>query len=177
MTGAGYGEAPAESTAVEILDALRRDLKPWCVAHGVRAVVAPDPAAVVDLLTAGQPSGALLVLWYSGDAPVADAGLICDNQISGRFAATVCTAKNLAVSDRAVAPDALTLAESLRGEIAANASGDGLLDGWRYGGMSPAPEYGGALLPAWTISLEGCYAFRVPEPGADDENETNFEEI
>ena len=162
--------APAESTALDILQALRRDLAPWCSENGARSVIAPDPAAVVDLITAGQPKGALIVLWYGGDNPIADAGLICDNQVSGRFGATVCVARSMAVSDIPTQPDGLRLAESLRTAICTDATGEGLMDGWRYGGMSSTPGYGGDLLPAWSISLEGVYAFRVSDSDADRED-------
>lgn len=154
-------EVGAESDAREILEALRRDLTPWCSEHGVRCIVAEGPAAAVELLSAGAPAGALLVLWYGGDSPVADAGLVCDNQVAGRFAATLCTARALTVSDAGAAPDALALAEALRTEVHKNATGAGLLDGWRYGGLAPATSYGGELLPAWTLTLEGCFAFRT----------------
>ena len=136
-------------TVSRILETLAGEIRDgWARDHRCRVSVAPDPARALELMEAGAPDGCALALWYAGDSPADDRGLVCDTQVEGRFALALSKRQGLAA--REGAPGALQEAEDLRAFLLSEASGDGLLDGWRYGGMD-------ATGAGYTISLLGCY--------------------
>ena len=136
-------------TASRILETLAEEIRAgWARGRRCRVTVAPDPARALELMEAGAPDGCALALWYAGDSPADDRGLVSDTQVEGRFALAL--SKKAGLAPREGAPGALQEAEDLRAFLLSEASGDGLLDGWRYGGMD-ATEAG------YTISLLGCY--------------------
>ena len=136
-------------TASRILETLAAEIRDgWAREHRCRVSVAPDPARALELMEAGAPDGCALALWYAGDSTADDRGLVSDTQVEGRFALAL--SKRQGLAPREGAPGALQEAESLRAFLLSEASGDGLLDGWRYGGMD-------ATSAGYTISLLGCY--------------------
>lgn len=147
-------------TASDILESLADEIREgWARDHRCRVSVAPDPARAMELMEAGAPDGCALALWYAGDSAADDRGLVCDSQVEGRFALSL--SKRAGLAPREGAPGALREAESLRAFLLTEASGDGLLDGWRYGGM----EAHGA---GYTITLLGCHDFAADGGGPQD---------
>ncbi len=146
-------------TAAAILEALAAELRErWAPGYRARVSVAPDPARAMELLSAGAPDGCALALWFAGEGPADDRGLVCDEQLAGRFALSLCAHPGLALRDGRPAPGALGEAESLRRFLLRESAGRGLLDGWRYAGMeSFQHSRGDAPLGGYTLTLEGVY--------------------
>ena len=146
-------------TPSRILEALAAEIRAgWAGAHRCRVSVAPDPARAMELLSAGAPEGSALALWFEGDSAADDRGLCSDEQLEGRFSLALCRHPGLSPRDSQGAPGALREAESLRRFLLREASGDGLLDGWRYSGAQAFQlAQGDAPLGGYTITLLGCY--------------------
>lgn len=146
-------------TASAILEALAEDVRTnWAPAHRCRVQVAPDPARALELLAAGAPDGCSLALWYAGEGAADDRGLVCDEQVAGRFSLALAVHPGMRLRDGRGAPGALSEAESLRRFLLREADDSLLLDGWRYAGMESfqLPQ-GDAPLGGYTLTLEGIY--------------------
>lgn len=157
--------------AATILEALAADIRTnWAPAHRCRVQVAPDPARALELLSAGAPDGCSLALWYAGEGPADEKGLVCDEQVAGRFSLALTVHPGMKLRDGGGAPGSLSEAESLRRFLLREADGSLLLDGWRYAGMESfqLPQ-GDAPLGGYTLTLEGIYDC------GDEENEDNEE--
>lgn len=161
MSGAGLSGLP-ESSATAVLGALAEEIQTgWAAQNGARVVVAEDPVQEQELLLAGSPNGATVVLSFRGDAPADDFGAESNNVAVAQFGATVSSAQGLRVSDSTDAPGALAKAESLRAWIFSRSEARGMVEAWRYAGMQPTTTYGaqGAALRAYTITFSGIYAW------------------
>ncbi|MBR1837911.1 MAG: hypothetical protein IJ783_11585 [Kiritimatiellae bacterium] len=154
-------------TAAAILEALAEEIRrSWASAHRCRVSVAPDPARALELLAAGAPEGCALTLYFEGEEPADDRGLVCDEQLAGRFSLALLAHPGM--REREAAPGALALAEDLRRFLLREASGEGLLDGWRYAGMQSFNlSRGDAPLGGYTLTLTGVY-----DCGDEEETQT-----
>ena len=156
-------------TAAAILAKLADEIRTtWAPAHRCRVQVAPDPARALELLQAGAPDGSSLALWYAGEGAADDKGLVCDEQVAGRFSLALAVHPGLRLRDGVGAPGALSEAESLRRFLLREADGSLLLDGWRYAGMESfqLPQ-GDAPLGGYTLTLEGIYDCGETEDNED----------
>jgi len=146
--------------ASAILETLAADIRTnWAPAHRCRVQVAPDPARALELLQAGAPDGCSLALWYAGEGAADDKGLVCDEQVAGRFSLALACHPGMKPRDgQGAGTGALAEAESLRAFLLRESAGEGLLDGWRYGGMSSFQlPRGDAPLGGYTLTLTGIY--------------------
>lgn len=160
-------------TASAILEALAAELRErWAPAYRARVSVAPDPARALELLAAGAPDGCSLALYFEGEGPADDRGLVCDEQLEGRFTLALLAHPGLKERDSTLAGTlSLALAESLRRFLLRESAGSGLLDGWRYAGMQSFQlSRGDAPLGGYTLTLAGVY-----DCGDDDANNDNEE--
>ena len=145
--------------ATRILEALAGEIREeWAPEHRCRVQVAPDPARALELLAAGAPDGCSLALYFEGEGPADDRGLVCDEQLEGRFSLSLAAHPGMRERDESGAPGALAAAESLRRFLLRESAGTGLLDGWRYGGMQSFQlSRGDAPLGGYTLTLTGIY--------------------
>lgn len=146
--------------AATILETLAGEIRTiWAPQHRCRVHVAPDPARALELLAAGAPDGCSLALFYEGEEPADEKGLVCDEQVAGRFSLALVSHPGLKPRDgQGAGAGALAEAESLRAFLLRESAGEGLLDGWRYGGMSSFQlPRGDAPLGGYTLTLTGIY--------------------
>ena len=149
------------TTATAVLNALAAELrKKFAKAHGATVTVAADPAHAMDILAAGTPGGAAIVLFYLDDAPAGEEGLDGDTLVESSIRAAVVQHPGLALKTGLSAPTALALADKLRSFITKLAI-NGVLGGMSYDGMTHLKNYNNEILHGYALTFKVGYAYEI----------------
>ena len=127
-----YSNTSAEKILNELAKLIRNS---YAKTNGATVVVAADPAHAMDLLTAGRPGGATVVLFYASDVPISEEGIEGDTEVEGSVMAAIVQHPGLKLKSGQDAPTVLVNAGKLRSFIT-SLSIDGVLGGMSYGGMA-----------------------------------------
>lgn len=149
------------TTATAVLNALAKQLRDgFAKKHGATVTVAADPAHAMDILAAGTPGGAAIVLFYLDDAPAGEEGLDGDTLVESSIRAAVVQHPGLSVKTGLAAPTVLALADKLRSFIT-KLSIDGVLGGMSYDGMTHLKNYNNEILHGYALTFKVSYAFEI----------------
>lgn len=152
-------DAPANTTAGAILRTFAETIaRGYALGRGASVSVAADPASALDLLTAGKPGGAAIVVFYLADTAVGDEGLPEDTLVECQIRVGVVRHRGLASRPVADAPGVIDDVDALRTWLAQQPA-DGTLTGvWEYAGMTYLQNNAGELLNGYALTYKALYA-------------------
>jgi len=133
--------------------------KDWATKYGARVSVAEDPGHAVDLLTAGQPGGCAVVIFYMSDTPASD--VPGNTMLDATIRIGIVQKIGLEVRAGKRASPVLDKVDALRRFLGENAEFDGLANPLEYMGMTPIQVGEGRALNGYALSYRATYAFEI----------------
>lgn len=154
----------ANTTAAALMAELKIRIEDgYAAARNATVAVAADPAHAMELLAGGRLGGVAVVIFYMGDAPLADeSDLPGDTAIEGRLRVGVIRRTDMALKPTRSTPTALDEAEALRCCIANIMDAGTLTGGYEYGGMTYVSTATGELLHGYIMDYTALYAYKIP---------------
>ena len=152
----------ANSSACAVMREMARLLAGiYATPRQATVAVAADPAHAMELLAAGRPGGAAVVMFYLSDADAADGDLPEDTRVEGRIRIGVVRHQGLAAQPAVGVPGALEEAEALRTCMARIVADETLTGGYEYAGMTYLQNNKGELLHGYALDYKALYAYTV----------------
>jgi hypothetical protein len=155
-------------TPTQVLQAFETLIKDkWAVDHNARVTVANDPAHAIELLTAGQPNGCGVVIFYGGDDP-ADDLFTEDTLLRANIRIGVSQKQGLKLRTSESVVTLLDQIASLRKLFGSNTLED-LVDQPVYKGMAPLTYPDSTAFSGYALRYDCMFADDVVETTGEGE--------
>lgn len=135
--------------------------KSWAGDHSARVTVANDPVHAIELLTAGQPNGCAVVLFYGGDDP-ADDMFTADTLLRANIRIGVSQKQGLKLRTSESVVTLLDQIASLR-KLMGGAAIENLVEPPIYKGMAPLTYPDGQAFSGYALRYDCMYADDIVE--------------